>query len=174
MWNRLFIGFAFSGIAVLCSPALFSAETTAVVKADELLLDLEGELQTYRGNVVFRWGDVHLECDELMTSFEKDKIQTGKCTGSPATFKRCSETTKAHGWAGSILYDAIAQTVMFEGDANLYWDRWEAHGKQIVFGLDDKKVKLAEAFVNLSVDAENAPHKIIEACSELTILPKTE
>lgn len=117
----------------------------ATLEADDFVLDLETGVRTYRGNVVFRQGSLHLECDELVTDYnDDDKLDKGVCTGKPGKFRQRPQGGDADvfGRARSITLDRIEGVVIFDNHADIEQGGYRIHGRLITYDLATKKAKV--------------------------------
>ncbi len=123
------------------------ANQQATLAADEVELDLKTGVRTYRGNVRFRHGGIHLACDALVTRHGRDgELASGVCTGQPGKFnqRREGRDANARGNARRITLDKGAGLLLLEGGAEVVLaDGDRIRGERITYDLKTKKVKIA-------------------------------
>ena len=136
----------------------------ATLQADDFELDLDTGVRTYRGNVVFRQGSLHLDCDALVTHYDEDgEFDKGVCTGSPGRFKQRPEGRDADvsGRALSITLDKVADTVMLEGAAEVEQAGDRIQGGRITYDLETRKAKVTGGATSSAADDSGARPRLI-------------
>lgn len=120
----------------------------ATLEADDFEFDLEAGVRIYRGNVVFRQGSMHLDCDALVTHYDDDnELEKGVCTGRPGRFKQRPEGQAAdvHGHALSITLDNHNRWVILDGEAEVEQAGDRIRGRRITYDLRTKKARVTGA-----------------------------
>lgn len=119
----------------------------ATLQADDLEFDLETGVRTYRGNVVFRQGSIHLDCDQLETHHNEDgKLKMGVCTGNPGRFKQRPEgrDSDALGRALTITLDRVNAVVILNGRADIELAGDQLRGQRITYDLETRKTRVSD------------------------------
>lgn len=122
----------------------------ATLQADDFVLEVASGVRTYRGNVVFRQGSLHLRCAELITRTDaQHELQQGKCVGAPSQFTQRPQRAEAevNGWARTITLDLARNVVTFEGDAKIAQVPHQIHGQRIIYDLQTEQVTVTSAQV---------------------------
>ncbi len=136
----------------------------AVLEADDFELDLASGVRTYRGNVVFRQGSTHLQCDELVTHYNDEHLDKGVCTGKPGQFKQRPEGKDSDvlGRARSITLDRVKGIVIFENRADIKQAGIRMAGKLITYDMVSKKIRVSGGINETGATNDTRPRLTIQ------------
>lgn len=144
----------------------------ATLEADDFEFDLQSGVRIYRGNVVFRQGSMHLDCDALVTHYDDDnELEKGVCTGRPGRFKQRPEgqAADARGHALSITLDNLKGLVILDGEAEVEQAGDRIRGQRITYDLRSKKARVTGGAGTTSApggDAGQRPRLILQPRDE--------
>lgn len=144
----------------------------ATLEADDFEFDLETGVRIYRGNVVFRQGSMHLDCDALVTHYDDDnELEKGVCTGRPGRFKQRPDDQAAdvHGHALSITLDNLRSLVILDGEAEVEQAGDRIRGRRITYDLRNKKARVTGGAGTTAApggDAGQRPRLILQPRNE--------
>jgi len=142
---HLWVAAALAGIVWPAGALDLDKRQPATLEADDFEFDLGAGVRIYRGNVVFRQGSMHLDCDALVTHYDEDnQLEKGVCTGRPGRFKQRPEGQSAdvHGHALSITLDNLKSLVILDGEAEVEQAGDRIQGRRITYDLQNKKARV--------------------------------
>lgn len=134
--------------AMLVAPAHAldsDASQPAQLQADEFELDLDAGTRIYRGAVTFQQGSMRLNCDELITRYDDaDDLQHAECRGAPGQFRQRPQDGDSDlvGRAASITVDAVAGSIILQGEAQVELGAQRIRGAVIRYDLNGKKIRV--------------------------------
>jgi lipopolysaccharide export system protein LptA len=135
-----------AGVAVAGPLAALDSdrEQPAVIDADEVDIDFETGVRTYRGNVVVRQGTIRLDADEIDVYYKDDVLDTIIAVGRPAIFRQRPEG-KEHDVVGrglKVELDEVNEIVTLTDEASVTQDRDSVTGRIIVYNMATDQVKV--------------------------------
>ncbi|MDD9858429.1 MAG: lipopolysaccharide transport periplasmic protein LptA [Gammaproteobacteria bacterium] len=170
---HLWAAVALAGVAWPAGALDSDKRQPATLEADDFEFDLEAGVRIYRGNVVFRQGSMHLDCDALVTHYAEDnELEKGVCTGRPGRFKQRPEgrTADVHGHALSITLDNLRSLVILDGEAEVEQAGDRIRGRRITYDLRSKKARVTGGAGTTAGqsgdDAGQRPHLIFQPRNE--------
>ncbi|MGI9310393.1 MAG: lipopolysaccharide transport periplasmic protein LptA [bacterium] len=128
--------------AFTCGVAAEDEPTT--LEADDFTFDLDTGVRIYRGDVAFRQGDFHLDCDELATYHDADGgLDKGVCRGAPGRFAQRPDSSgdEVRGRARTITLDNRAKIVVLEREAEIEHGGNRIQGERITYDLASRKLR---------------------------------
>lgn len=112
------------------------------VQADKSEFDEKAGTQTLSGNVEIVQGTMRISADNISIALKNNALHTISGTGSPIKFQQDTEAGETlKGEAESIVYDAIAGTLILKGAAKLSQPRQNLVSNIIEFDARTQKVK---------------------------------
>ena len=136
-------------LAILCSLLVATAQAKESdltqpidVRADKSEFDEKAGTQTLSGNVEITQGTMKISANKIAISLKDNALHKIYGSGSPIRFEQENEAGELmKGEAGSILYDAIAGTLVLEGAAKLSQPRQSLASERITFDTRSQKVR---------------------------------
>ncbi len=131
----------FCALLMLSLNMAFAEESadTITIQADRLSLNEKAGSSLYSGNVELRQGDLLFLSDTLMITSVQGALVRLQATGAPASFER-QGSTPLKAAAKVIVYDADADRVSLEGDANLWQGGDHFSGNLIEYQIKANRV----------------------------------
>lgn len=109
------------------------------ITADQLQFHRDEGYSVYSGHVRISQGTLKLTGDKVILKHPNQKLQTAHITGRPATFKKflADQQRWIKGQANTIDYDAVAQTLLLTGNAEVHQgDQNIITGPQLRYNLE--------------------------------------
>jgi len=111
------------------------------VRADKSEFDEKAGTQTLTGNVEISQGTMRIAADRIAIELKNNALSSISGTGSPIRFEQQNEAGELmSGEAQKIIYDALAGTLILEGNATLSQPRQELVSERITFNARTQKV----------------------------------
>ena len=148
---------------LLCSHATVSfAERTDREKplnmeADRVTVDDANQISTFEGNVQMRQGTMLIEAAKIVITQDKNGYSQITATGQPAHFrqKRDGVNEYAEGYGERIVYDTLAETADFLGQARVQREGDDVRGEHIIYNT---KTGIFQVFgTNTSTSTNDRP-----------------
>jgi len=113
------------------------------IESDRATLDDTTGISNYAGNVIITQGESRLEADNISVNAINRKIVSIKATGSPAHFvqKTPNESSLTHGYANTIIYTAIDESLKLLNNASLVQDNNSFSGEQIHYDIVKRAIR---------------------------------
>lgn len=126
---------------LLCSYATISfAERTdrekpMQMEADRVTVDDANQISTFEGNVQLRQGTLLIEASKIVATQDKKGFSQITATGQLAHFrqKRDGVNEYAEGFGERIVYDSLAETADFFGQARVKREGDDVRGEHIIY-----------------------------------------
>lgn len=104
------------------------------IRADRSQYDERAGRQVLEGNVEITQGTMLIRADRIEVSLRDGQLARIEGNGSPLVFEQDNEAgERMQGTAGRIVYDAIAGSLVLEGEATLSQPRQKLQSERIVF-----------------------------------------
>ncbi|MEA3291097.1 MAG: lipopolysaccharide transport periplasmic protein LptA [Pseudomonadota bacterium] len=116
-----------------------------VLDADEVDMDLQTGVRTYRGNVIYRQGSIRLDADEMVLyTNERDELDKAIATGAPAVFKQRMEGKKEDviGKGLRIEFNQANEIVTLTDRASVSQEGNTVSGRIITYNMKTERVKV--------------------------------
>lgn len=131
---------------------IFSAKAFAIDPTSKLPIEIESDRATlddatgisnYAGNVIITQGESKLEADNISVNALNRKIVSIKATGTPAHFVQQNEKEKSltHGYADTIIYTAVDESLKLLNNASLVQDNNSFSGEQIHYDIVKRAIR---------------------------------
>lgn len=127
------------------APALSSdREQPAVIEADEVELDFNTGVRTYKGNVVVEQGTLLIKGDKMIVKYKEDRMESGTVWGNPASFKQRPDGKDQDvlGKGRKIIIDQIKDTLTLLDSASLKQGTDWANGEIIIYNMGTDKMTI--------------------------------
>ena len=113
------------------------------IESDRATLDDVTGISNYAGNVIITQGESRLEADNISVNAVNRKIVSIKATGTPAHFTQQTPNDKSltHGYANTIIYTAIDESLKLINNASLVQDNNSFSGKQIHYDIVQRAIR---------------------------------
>lgn len=116
-----------------------------ILDADEMDMDLQTGVRTYRGNVVYQQGSIRLDADQMVLHMnENDELDKAIATGSPAVFRQRLEGKRGEviGKGLRIEFDQQNELVTLKENATITQAGNTLSGRIITYNMKTEKVKV--------------------------------
>jgi len=113
------------------------------IESDRASLDDATGISNYAGNVIITQGESKLEADNISVNTVNRKIVSIKATGSPAHFiqKTPNENSLTHGYANTIIYTSVDESLKLLNNASLVQDKNSFSGEQIHYDIVKRAIR---------------------------------
>jgi lipopolysaccharide export system protein LptA len=120
-----------------------SSKLPIQIESDRATLDDATGISNYAGNVIITQGESRLEADNISVNAVNRKIVSIKATGTPAHFiqKSPNETSLTHGYANTIIYTSIDESLKLLNNASLVQDNNSFSGEQIHYDIAKRAIR---------------------------------
>jgi len=141
-----FLSFIFIA-TLITAPFAFAIDPTSKlpiqIESDRATLDDATGVSNYAGNVIITQGESRLEADNISVNAVNRKIVSIKATGTPAHFiqKTLNESSLTHGYANTIIYTSIDESLKLLNNASLVQDNNSFSGEQIHYDIVKRAIR---------------------------------
>jgi len=113
------------------------------IESDRASLDDATGISNYAGNVIITQGESKLEADNISVNTVNRKIVSIKATGTPAHFiqKTPNENSLTHGYANTIIYTSVDESLKLLNNASLVQDKNSFSGEQIHYDIVKRAIR---------------------------------
>ena len=113
------------------------------IESDRASLDDATGISNYAGNVIITQGESRLEADNISVNTVNRKIVSIKATGTPAHFiqKTPNDKSLTHGYADTIIYTAVDESLKLLNNASLAQDNNSFSGEQIHYDIVKRAIR---------------------------------
>lgn len=138
--------YSFAIILFFSTPAYAIDPTSKLpiqIESDRATLDDATGLSNYAGNVIITQGESMLEADNISVNTVNRKIVSIKATGTPAHFvqKALDQGSLTHGYANTIIYTAMDESLKLLNNASLVQDSNSFSGEQIHYDIVKRAIR---------------------------------